>query len=277
METQTGDVNKLSELYSQLDELTPAEKWKAIDYLVKSLIAAIDENISVEVSTKSGEKTSTEVVQKAEELTNLISEPQGPDNKKIEIADEHVEKLTTEDCDIYIHWNPRWHQVFWEQKKWDKDTLLAMCHFDRYSNHTENLDLKNVQIFARDLWSLWIEYTITKPSCEVSSYRSWGYIWLTFVLKNWYKVNDTWELPPWGIRKDYDWKNTNVGELMNKFMQFLIKSCYLTEKHGYNNLVQRKTYDKDLVEKVILEVKDVFIQSMNEFDGNKGLIIRNNS
>jgi hypothetical protein len=272
MEIENIDLDKLSKLYPQLDALTPDEKWKAIDYLVKSLIA--DTNKASSIVGTNDVKISTEVLQKSEELVETIDKPQVPNKKE---SNEHREKLTAEDCNVYIHWNPNWHKIVWEDKRnrhyLYNDPLLKNGSFDRYyAGGSKDYNGKEIQILARDLWNQSIEYTITQPSDEGRSSRIWGYIWLTIILKNWYKIKDTWELPAQDVRKNYDW-TSSVGEFMSDFMKYLIESCNLA---GYDtpNHVKRKNVDEDSMRKAVFQIKNALIESINENENFKGWIIK---
>lgn len=275
METKEIDENKLSKLYPQLDGLTPDEKWKAIDYLVASLVA--DTNKAISIVWINDQKINKEVVQKAEKLTEIISESQVTNDKNTEIkeTDEHIEKLTAEDCTVYIHWNPKWYQVVWEQdRRKGNDSLLHT--FDQYNFDRKSYDPEKVQILARDLWNLLTEYTIKKPSYEADVQRGWWYIWLTIILKNWYKIKDTWKLPLQGISKNYDWNTTEVEDLMGKFMEYLIKNCNLINLNDFSSKIKRAKVDEESIRKAVFKLKDVFIKSMNDNEENKGVIIKSN-
>jgi hypothetical protein len=63
---------------------------------------------------------------------------------------------------------------------------------------------------------------------------------------------------------------------MDKFMQYFIENCGLTDREERDNLVQRKYYDENSTRKVVLHLKEVFMYSMNEEEENKGLIIKDN-
>jgi|GEM_PF-4291543 len=78
MEKDIG-IDKLSNVYTQLDQLTSDEKSKVIEYLTKSLSAKHDLPI---------EKTQADLVDAIE-------------------FNEHREKITPNDVSIYIHGNPR--------------------------------------------------------------------------------------------------------------------------------------------------------------------------
>lgn len=264
METKEIDVNKLSKLYPQLDELTSDEKWKAIDYLVKSLSA--DNNNTTNIETNN-EKTNTE-------LLATISNPQVSENKKAEIKEvnEHIEKLIAKDLTVYIHWCPKWQYIFWESQDSRNDPLLVKSHFNKYySNLGDNV------VLVKDLWDWSTEYTIKRPSREMktrgSGDRIWGYLWLTFILRNWYKVKGT-SLPDKNYRQ-YP-LDTDVGDFMDSFMNYLITDCdFVNSEPG--RPIQRKYSDDNAVRRVIFKVKNAFINAMNEIESNKGLIVKDNS
>lgn len=213
-------------------------------------------------------------------MVEIISDPLSSDNKQADEINEDIEKITTDDCTVYVHWNPNWREVVWEDSvnhREYKDPLLKNAYFDRYySARSGDYNGKERQILARDLWNQSTEYTITKPSYEGRTSREWGYIWLTIVLKNWYKIKDTWKLVAQQIRKNYDW-NSSVAEFMNDCMQYLIKRCNLTNGNETANTVKRQSVDKESMRKAVFKIKDVLITSINEDQNFKGWIIKDNS
>lgn len=258
------DINRLSKLYPQLDELTTDEKWKVIDYLKRNL--ATDNSNTTNVVNK---KMDTEVDQKSAELLATMNEPKVSDSNKTEIkeVDEHIERLTSEDITVYIHWCPSWQQIFWELQDRRKDPLLEKGHFNKYYSK-----LGYNVVFVKDLWNWCVEYTIKRPSCDVIG-RSWWYLWLTFILKNWYKIKGT-SLPDKNYR-DYP-LDTDVGDFMDSFMKYLINDCDLVDwKPG--SLVKWKYTNEERIRSVLFKVKNTFIRAMNEIEENKWLIVKDKS
>ena len=243
--TPEMDSDRLSQFYLQLDTLTPDEKSQVIDYLKQSL--------STEASGKDAPKTVKTITNISSDLLNTI---------------QSIEKLTSRDLNVYIHGNPSWHQIFWEAQDRTKDPLLAGSHFNHYYNKT----LKAVDIIAKDLWNKSTEYTIRIPSLEQEG-RAWGYVWVTFVLNNWYKIKDTWKFASENMEKKYG-LDTEVGDFMNSFMDYLITHCNVVKKREYTHLVERTTTHEHTIRAAIWKLKSAFISSINDIEENKGLIVK---
>lgn len=247
MESSHNDLDRLSNIYSQLDTLNTQDKQKVIDYLQTSISS--ESNVSETLK-----ETSWELLDTVKESNN--------NNALAQESREHKEKISSQDILVYIHWNPRWHQSFWEIESRQKDPLLAQGIFDVYYSP---FFTNGKRIFARKLNNSMIEYTMTRPSHEVED-RPWWYAWLSFVLKNGYKVKETWELPSQNIQL-FD-PSSKVGDLMTSFMEYIIDDLWLFTENKVTHTLQRKTTNKDEIRKKLLRLKSTFISSMNENDAN---------
>lgn len=178
-----------------------------------------------------------------------------------EQVQEHKEIITPEDVSVYIHGNPLWHIVVGEKEDAVDDKLLTNRYFQRYYdwNRNERVFVKHIQP-----WS--IEYTITIPSIEHPQpswwWRPWWYIWISIILKNWYKIKGTWDIP---LNRWIDY--TNGNSLIKRFMKWVIAMLldqWLTKHISWS--IQRQVDDKKIfdIRKILFDMKTACLNSFND-------------
>ncbi|MCX6823254.1 MAG: hypothetical protein NTX91_04680 [candidate division SR1 bacterium] len=275
MENANTDINKLSTLYSKLDQLTSAEKGEVINYLVQSLIADSNKSTTNEkLPEEINDKLLTETTQKSDDIIEAVKSDT-PDELKE--SNEQKEILSPEDIAVYIHGNVNGRMIAGEDNNIPrdyKDPLLKNEFFSKkyYSADRGNeTNREGTHLLARDLGDGSTEYTIARPSQEGNSARS-GYIGLSIILKHGFKIRDTGDLPGGTVRKDFE-GDTSVASFMNAFMNHLIQDGSLTNPNINASSVQWKNIGTDAMRKVMWNIKSSLLKSTNE-GSNDGRIVK---
>lgn len=181
-----------------------------------------------------------------------------------EKTQEHKEILKPEDISVYIHGNPLWHIVVGEEKDYRNDDLLKLRYFQNYYNGS-----KNKHIFTKHIRSWSTEYTFTIPSIENPQpgwWRSWGYVWISVILKNWHKIKGTWEIP---LSRWIDYTNWNslINEVMQKISTILFDKGLIKEVKWW---IQWQIDDNqgNYIRSVVFEIKQFCLNWFNDPEWN---------